>query len=101
MFSFAQTDDELKGSLKKHKIEWEDTLKMDCPGMYIRLKRNQPVIRLRDYPITVTDYGVLQHEIFHAVDQILKYIGITLSDDSDEAYAYLIEYVTREIYKKF
>lgn len=69
--------------------------------MYVKLERNHPVIRMANYPITVTDYGILQHEIFHAIDQILKYIGMTLSDDSDEAYAYLIEYVTREIYKRF
>lgn len=100
MFSFGQTDDELKVSLKRYGIKWQDILKLDCPAMYIRLDRNQPVIRMGNYPITVTDYGVLQHEIFHAVDQILRYVGINLTNDSDEAYAYLIEYITREIYKK-
>jgi hypothetical protein len=100
MVSCGQTDDQLKASLKKYGIEWQDSLILDCPAHYVRLAKNQPVIRMANYPITVTDYGVLQHEIFHAVDQILRYVGINLSDDSDEAYAYLIEYITREMYKK-
>ena len=100
MVSCGQTDDQLKASLKKYGIEWQDRLILDCPAHYVRLARNQPVIRTANYPITVTDYGILQHEIFHATDQILRYIGINLTDDSDEAYAYLIEYITREVYKK-
>lgn len=68
--------------------------------MHIGLKGNQRVIRMANYPITVIDYGILQHEIFHAADLALRHMGITLSDDSDEAYAYLIEYLTTEIYKK-
>ncbi|TXI89739.1 MAG: hypothetical protein E6Q36_02890 [Chryseobacterium sp.] len=42
------------------------------------------------------DYGTLSHEIFHAVDLNLRAKGITLSDDSDEVYAYHMGYFTRE-----
>jgi hypothetical protein len=42
------------------------------------------------------DYGTLIHELFHAVDMNLRSKGITLSDDSDEAYAYHMGYFTRE-----
>ena len=43
----------------------------------------------------------LNHEIFHAVDWILrKAVGITLSDDSDEVYAYTIAWLQRKIYQK-
>ena len=100
MVSLGQTDEQLKASLKKYGIKWQDSLTLDCPAHYVRLERNQPVIRMANYPITVTDYGVLQHEIFHAADQTLRYMGFKLTNDSDEAYAYLIEYITREVYKK-
>ncbi len=45
-----------------------------------------------------SDYGVLSHEIFHVIDMNLRSKGITLSDDSDEVYAYHMGYFTREIY---
>lgn len=50
-------------------------------------------------PKSVTDYGTLAHEIFHAVTFILTRIGMSLTNESDEAYAYLIGYLTKEIYK--
>jgi len=59
----------------------------------------QTIIRLRSKPKNPQGYSVLAHEIFHAVDFIMRHIGITLSPDSDEAYAYLIGYVTREFFK--
>lgn len=46
------------------------------------------------------DYGVLQHEIFHSVDNMLRYRDINLSDDSDEVFAYCIGHLTRELYNK-
>ncbi len=42
------------------------------------------------------DYGVLVHELFHAVDMNLRSKGIVLSDDSDETYAYHMGYFSRE-----
>lgn len=47
-----------------------------------------------------TDYGALVHEIFHTVDLNLRAKGITLSDDSDETYAYHLGYFTRELFNK-
>jgi len=43
----------------------------------------------------------LNHEIFHAVDYLLrKKVWITLSDDSDEVYAYTIAYFQSKFYKE-
>lgn len=42
--------------------------------------------------------SVLCHEIFHAVNNILSFIGISLSDESEEVYAYTIDYVTEKIF---
>lgn len=101
MFSLGQTDEQLKKSLNKYKIEWTDTLKLKSVGRYVMLEGNQSVVRLDQVPESCADYGTLQHEIFHAVDQILRHIGINLTEDSDEAYAYLIGYITTKIYQRF
>lgn len=36
---------------------------------------------------------VLTHELYHATHNILNWIGVHPSDDSEEAYAYLIGYL--------
>lgn len=46
------------------------------------------------------DKGVIAHEIFHAVEFLCNRVGFRLTRHSDEAYAYLIQYLTNEIYKK-
>lgn len=58
------------------------------------------VIWLKHWPVTAFQFGVLQHELFHVVDNSLRGKGIKLSDDSDEAYAYTIEDLTRQVYSK-
>ena len=87
--------------LRKYDIKWDDILKLDGVGRCVTFDTNQTVIRLDEIPGTCADYGTLQHEIFHAVDQIFRRIGMNLSEDSDEAYAYMIGYLTQEIYKRF
>lgn len=41
------------------------------------------------------------HEIFHCAVALLNHLGMSISNDSEEAYAYLIGYMTKEIYKIF
>lgn len=43
--------------------------------------------------------NTLTHEIFHIADKILRGRGFTLSDDSQEAWAYLIGYISGEVFK--
>ena len=45
------------------------------------------------------DSWFIAHEIFHCADIILRDLWITLSKDSDEVYAYTIQYLTEEFYK--
>jgi hypothetical protein len=42
---------------------------------------------------------LVAHEVFHAVSYILRRKGLPLSDDTEEAYAYLIQFLTTEILK--
>jgi hypothetical protein len=57
-------------------------------------------IYLKHWPTKAWHYGILQHELFHVVDQSLRAKGIKLSDDSDEAYAYFTQHLTMMTYQK-
>ena len=55
------------------------------------------ILWMPSLPKTTKDCGTLAHEIFHAARFILNKIGINLSDDTEEVYAYLIGYITLQI----
>lgn len=67
-------------------------------GKTCQFSSGQTVIWLPNSPQSVDELSVLNHEIFHAVTLILNKVGIRLSEDSEEAYAYLIQYVSKQIY---
>ena len=45
------------------------------------------------------EMGLLQHEIFHTVGFFMSEINTPLKNSTHEAYAYLIQYLTEQIYK--
>ena len=107
MVSLGESDDELKNKLiELGSDDMEDigrllNLDSTVKGRTIMLKGHQTVVRMPIVPKNAFDYGILQHEIFHAVEFILYKIGITHDlDTSNELYAYMIGYVTGEVYKK-
>lgn len=99
MFSIGQTDEELKKSLEQYNIGDDE---FNCFRMAINTTgstfhnsdTHRTLVRLKSVPNGNRGMGLLAHEVFHAVDMILRDIQITLSADSDEAYAYLLDYVT-------
>lgn len=101
MVSIGQTDAELKKSLERKSVEWEDKMCLKGNGLFYMNSQNQSIIRVRFIPVNPVDYGVLQHEIFHAVTFILDRIGMKfMLLKSDEAYAYLVGYLTEQIYTR-
>ena len=89
------TKRELVQLLKREELWYNDgkhatTIMLQDPGI--------AVIVFYRWNNDASDYGVLSHEIFHVIDMNLRSKGITLSDDSDEVYAYHMGYFTREIY---
>jgi hypothetical protein len=101
MLSVGEADAVLKQRLYKFGLDWDESLSLPetTLGRATLFPCNRTLIRLKNYPTTATDHGIIAHEIFHAVDFLLERIGIKLSGDSGEAYAYLIGYVTQEVYK--
>jgi len=69
-------------------------------GTSIMLPSGCTILYLKKYPNSIGGLAILQHEIFHCVFFILEYVGIRYSKKSDEAFSYLIEYITKEIYNK-
>lgn len=72
----------------------------NCPAGRVISKGSESVMLLKFWPEKIYDYAVVAHEVFHIADHCLRGKGIVLSDDSDEAYAYLIEDLTRRIMVK-
>jgi hypothetical protein len=73
----------------------KEILWMEGRGRTVMFDGGQTVIRLGK-----TDPATIVHEVFHAVAFLFDRIKIKLSHDSDEAFAYAIEYLTKEIYKR-
>lgn len=73
-------------------------LEYDVSGRHISIEGTRTHIILLRYPLT-TSKGIatLSHEVFHTVYSIMSTVGIPLTEESEEAYAYLITYVTNEI----
>ena len=63
-------------------------------GCVIRREGRPIILWLPKPPETVTDFSILSHEISHVVFGILGRTGMTLSVDSEKAYAYLIKHIT-------
>lgn len=102
MVSIAESDDVLFDKLKTKGIDItgiDFSHSSSQKGRTIIFRSNQTLIRIYKLGETPEFYGTLAHEIFHAVEFIAEKIGLKLTDDSDEAYAYLIGYITTEIYK--
>jgi len=111
MVSIGESDDEfIKSCTKILAKEHVGELKEDevvCrmsqtqQGRTIMLSGNQTIIRLKSKPQSAREYGFMAHEVFHAVTFIMDRVGMKLKlMTSDEAYAYLVGYVTEEVYKR-
>lgn len=105
MVSIGQTDEELFKQLNKYEITAEDLENARYSdrglGRYCLFECGASLIRVKHRPKTPNEYGTLHHEIFHVISAVMWKIGMQLKISiSDEAYAYLLDYLTTEIYKK-
>ena len=106
MVSIGESNEEITSRLEALNISTQDIELIifndeTVQGRAVMLSSNQTIIRIRRTPRTAVHYGQLQHEIFHAVAFIMERIGTPLQIMvSDEPYAYLVQYLTTEIYKQ-
>ncbi len=102
--SINQSNNAIEKSLKDYDIDYTDVNVRNesstRKGRTIIFHGNQTLIRMFDFETSPIGYGYLAHEIFHSVEFIMERIGMKLCKKSDEAYCYLIQYLTTEIYKR-
>ena len=104
-FPLCETDEQLFKRLKRFGISETECevakLQYTNRGVTVIFERHETLIRLPKKPKTNEEWGVLQHEIFHATHLIMNTVGIELKHlVSDEAFAYVIGYLTEKIYDK-
>ena len=46
------------------------------------------------------DPGIVNHELLHATINTMRHSGLSLSDSSEEAYTYQLQYLTTQFYNK-
>lgn len=97
MVSFRNTPEEIKAELKKYGVkldkEQEEYLQRTPLAHTIKMPNNAVLIHFVKEPTQ----GVIAHEAFHAAWMILATMGVSPSVDSEEVYAYLIEYLVNQI----
>jgi len=103
MVSLGETDEILIKKLIKCGIPKNDAelCKFKSPkniGRAICFAGGESLIRLRIIPRSEHEFGILHHELFHVVHFIMNNIGMPLTDESVEAYTYLIQFLTTKIY---
>ena len=91
---------ELSKLLPKEDIDDFDNLTFNGTGKSVMFPNNQTLLWLKYEPREPELLGTLNHEIFHCACFILERAGIKYSEDSDEAFAYLIGYLTHAIYSR-
>jgi|SRR6185312_2669307 len=106
LFSMGESDEVLLKKLKKYgefHQEESDNLKLTGVGRCIMCFDYRLVI-IRIDPLFSEKHetlGTINHEILHAVIYILDACGVKLEKGvSDEAFTYLMGYISAEIHKK-
>ena len=102
MLFVVGTKEELKSSLEKHlnKEDAEDAYNVMVSDIDDITLGRSAYLNSGQTALWVSnpgDKGTLAHEIFHIACYITEKVGISLCHESDEAYAYLIGYITNKV----
>lgn len=79
-------------------LEWDYEY---CEGKTVQLTDGTLFIWMPEVPNTIKTKSTLAHEIFHAVVSVMNNKDIPLSADTEEVCAYLISFLTDQIYTLF
>lgn len=90
----------LKKYFEDYQIDRFDKSIKTAKGCTYMVDTGQLILYMPNLPKKLDDFVTLNHEIFHCTTLILKRIGVSLSPESEEAYAYLYEYITQKIFSK-
>jgi len=90
----------LSDYLDSEDLEYLESASFESRGKAVLFKEPKVLIWMPEKPNCMITLSTVAHEIFHATCMILERIGIKYGDDSDEAYAYLLQFITREAYSQ-
>lgn len=72
----------------------------DVPGRYgmVYTANSGPIfIWIHGYSGSPDDVDTLSHEAFHLTFSVMEQVGVTLSEESEEAFAYALGYYTNQM----
>jgi len=81
---------------KKYKIPYSIDKDAHCMTVEDKGKLYRHYIIVPVFDWTIPQQAVLIHELFHLTCRVMNDVGIALSDDSEEAYAYYLQYLSKE-----
>lgn len=95
---WGESESSLRHALHKEDDDYVPAYKMDSTteAMAVTTPKGHVVLRFKEEPM---DPGIISHECFHAAFGILDRIGVRLSDDSEEALAYLLDWIVTQVYE--
>ena len=100
LFSLGQDSKELVASMKESGLvlgEEEEKL-MNFPeddfGVTVPFEGGAVLVWVREFSGDPDSHGRVAHEIFHATEWLMRWIGIKPGKKSSEAYAYMIQFLT-------
>lgn len=77
-------------------------LEMEGLGRTVMLSGNRTVLQLKNITCPVKFHGIVNHEIFHAVEFLFDRIGIPHDPSTtSESYAYQIQHLTERFYEEY
>lgn len=97
--SIGQTDSDLYEHIKENISEKKFDKRFSNQksiATTFKLKTGCILIRFKD---NIDNPGIVAHEAFHAIVYLFEKIGIDFAYESEEAYAYALEYLTNQILK--
>ena len=74
-----------------------EDINVGTSGRSIMLSGGQIVLWMPSLPESGEELGTLSHEIFHVAVMVMKKAGVGFCADSEEVFAYLIGYITKNV----
>jgi hypothetical protein len=59
-----------------------------------------PIMWLPSIPVTPEETAIANHELMHLTVNIMNWAGVPLTEESEEAYAYELQYLSNQFYQK-
>ena len=90
--SIGQSQEEFDAYCEANNFELDDSVESNVALTY-PLDNGCSLIRFHKYPESLHDLAYIHHEAFHAICLMCRFVGIPLTRESEECYAYHMQYV--------